>query len=212
MRITSQANFTQPKNQPAFKSINLIQVSKKAFENSDDLRAVNDSFSKATSKVTGKINNKFTDFLVSLGLGSKLIKTIGFLEQPRYIEIMEELKKLGGGLSLNWLSQNTKTPIKEPLSKDFHSFYIYTKRNKDKVLVANSVSSQENLATINSLAFAKYMVNKSNSNCNDLTKKLVEENRLILGIIDTDLHYEPVHKFVINDLSELPDIFKKIDY
>lgn len=207
MKITPNQNNAQLN----FGSVNLVQVSKKAFKNPDDLIGVSKIFDNAVSKETGEMNVKLATALTLLGFGKKSTKALTFLEQPCYPNMVSELKKEGSHLSLSWLSQHLGIPIAKPLSETHHSFYVYTKEQKD---ASSGLFSAKQMYT-----FLKGILKEGFENIkagkSDNIKPVwtaTKLNEKILNELKPIITNEPVHKFVIDDLSELPKVFKEIDY
>lgn len=200
----------QNNNQKSFGSVNLVQVSKKAFRNPEDLFAVNKQFTNATNKLTGEVNYKLGTVLNLFGLGKKSNKTVTYLEQPGYAVIARELKK-SGGCSTSWLSQNTGIPIAEPLSPSHHSFTVLTKEQKDG---ASPLFSAKNM-----FALMKKVINEGFQKLKSGEKSTIEStwtsariNQILIERIKPITDGQPVHKFVIDDLSQLPKVFEQIEY
>ncbi|MFA7657848.1 MAG: hypothetical protein WCY19_00270 [Candidatus Gastranaerophilaceae bacterium] len=200
----------QNNNQASFGSVNLVQVSRKAFKNPEDLVAVSKQFNNATIKVTNEVNSKLGTVLSLCGLGKKFNKTVVYLEQPGYANIAEELKKIGG-YSTSWLSRNTGIPIAEPLSQSHHSFTVLTKEQKD--------GASHLLFAKNIFALTKKVINEGLQKVSSGEKSKVEGtwaaarlNQLLSEQLNPILEGQPVHKFVIDDLSQLPKVFEQIEY
>lgn len=207
MNITPIQNNYQQK----FGSYNIIQVSKSAFKNPEDAILAYKEFNRAVNKTTREVNNFIGTIFTLIGKGNKTNKTFTYLEEsPAYPLIMNHLKK-SGNFSISWLSQNTEIPITEPLSPNHHSFTILTKKQKDeasplfsgrKFFELIKTTTSEVTQKINNNPKIKIDQNWANARMNQLYAEQIKP--IIEG--------EPVHKFVINDFSELPEIFKQIDY
>lgn len=208
MRITLQSNFTQQNNQPNFKQKYLIQIPKSAFPNPDDLSGVCQTMDEAVFAITKDKDTKVRDFLTKLGLGSKLHKTVGFLEYPAYVPIKEELQKMGR--SRNWLSKETGVQLKGPQSQTHHSFYVYTKQEKDHLL--NSVLSVWGEMGIHLQLIKKTVQEHRIEDTPSLAESMARVNQLMVEKLQKITNGKPAKKFVIDDLSQLPKVFEKIDY
>lgn len=181
-------NPTQNNNQINFKSVNLIQVSKKAFKSPDDVLDVYNTFQKALNSATNDFPTKIGAFFSLIGVGKYINKTANFFEKPNYLNILREAKMLG----FNSL------PSLKPISEDSHSFYVFTKEQKDALcdiftlenLIKDAPSVVSSSKELISIRVNNYYTKK----INEITKN------------------EPLNMFEINDLSELPGLFKKIDY
>lgn len=206
MKITSYQN----NNKTSFGSVNIIQVSKKAFNNSEDYIAINEEFHEAANKITREVGGKLNLVLNLLGLGKKSNKIISYLEEPGYIGIMKELKK-SGNYSLSWLRQNTGFPIAENLSEGYHSFTVLTKKHKD---ASSSLVSTKGLFEVWKKIIKEEIQEVRNGKKTKTAPVLTAAkiNQAISEKIKPIIDGEPVNKFIIEDLSELPNVFKQIDY
>jgi len=201
MKIMSQPQI-QNNQQPNFTQINLVQVSKNAFKNPEDLYAVNKTFQDMANEAAGEINGGLSSILTLFGLGKKVNKTLDILEHPGYMSITKKINKINRAIGLQ---------IKKPINEDYHSFFVYTKEHKDAVFEALSPKNQ-----INSLKQARaeaVIAARQGENITPLSLWVqVKANDISLNKLETATAGEPINKYVINDLKEIPDIFKKIDY
>lgn len=201
----------QNNNQTSFGSVNLVQVSKKAFRNPDDLKLAYKEFNKAVNKTTREVNDVIGTIFNLIGKGQKTNKTVTYLEEsPAYFGIVEQLKK-SGGYSTSWLSQNTGIPIAEPLSPNHHSFTILTKEQKDE---ASPLFSSKNIFSL-----MKKIINEGIQKVKSGEKSTIEStwtsakmNQILAEQIKPVTEGQSVHKFVIDDLSQLPKVFEQIEY
>lgn len=202
-----KTNFTrvQNKRQTSFGSVNLIQVSKKAFRNPDDASDVFEEFNKVVNRTTGEVGDFVGRIFNLVGKGHITNKTFTYFEEsPAYYKVMETLQQ-NRRYSISWLSQNIGIPIAEPLSPAYHSFTILTKEQKDK---ASPLYSAKNL-----LAMTKKILNERTP---DVISSgiwgLARMNQIFAEQLSPIIASKPVHKFVIDDLSQLPKVFEQIDY
>lgn len=128
MKVSHQINTAKT---PAFKSTYLIKIAKNLFPEPDNLERVALFFSD-TLEDTINESNAIPNIP---SIYRKFFKTFSFLEQPLYINMLEELKEEKVS-SLAWLSQNIGLKIKNPINEHFHSFYVYTKEHKDLCMLA----------------------------------------------------------------------------
>lgn len=208
MRITPQFNNTQTNNQPKFKSINIIQVSKEAFKNPDDLFGVQDQFFKEISKKTKELPDFLINLLNAIGLGKKANKFIGLFEQPLYIPIANETKEKGLS-SIYWFAQKAEIPIKGPLSSSHHSFWLYTKEHKDAAVDALSKSRQKQIQKMIEQEEEQSFLD---NNPHSTEWNLARENQLLLEEVEKVNANQPIRTFKIENFSELPKVFEEIDY
>lgn len=211
MKISFSANYTSQNQQPNFKSANIIQISKKAFQNPDNLVEVSNTFAKKVNEITGEVHNNFMDSMLGkFGLKGLFNKTAGYLEQPRYLEMIKRAKEEGADLF--WLSKNAEIPIKTPPCEDKHSFYVFTKGEKDKFVFAKKISRNCEASYINAYACVNKVLSEDIAELRDPDKKLLRENQNLLELIESFMTNKQIDTFSIDDLSELPKIFKQIDY
>lgn len=202
MNITPYQN----NNQLNFGSVNLIQVSKKAFKNPDNAKAAAIEFTKKANKATGE--NILSGLLTLMGIGKKHTKHISYLEQPGHTVIEESLRK-NGNYSINWLSQNTDIPIKKSLSSEHHSFTILTKEHKDKASPILGLKNTMKIVKQTLKEGKKFSKNQKDMEDLWLSARL---NQIYNEQLEPIIKNEPVNKFVIDDLRDLPKVFEKIDY
>jgi len=219
MNITPSQN----RNQINFGSVNLIQISKKAFQEPENLKLVSKTFDKTADKITGefigKIPKPIATILTLLGLAKKGTKTGVYLESPLYRLILKDSQ---GPYSLNWHCRNLGVPVLEPLNENYHSFYVHTKENKDYFLSLFHGEGQKALSQELKIEINKKFPKdaKDVETMKDIKTQLrqiwmfnkAKMDQLITERLNNFNKGGEVNKFVINDLSELPDVFKKIDY
>lgn len=135
MRISNQSiNQTKQQN---FTSINLIQVSKKRFEN--DLHFLEKIIRNNKTMLKENPKQKKIDIILSLlGLKPSSKKSFSFVEQPFYLDILDDFNQLKQAEIIRANSRFTDyceqvgIQITEN-NPDYYSVYICTKRQKDKV-------------------------------------------------------------------------------
>ena len=211
MKITAQ-NHSTHKNNTSFKGVNLIQVSKKAFINPEEAEECALHFSDEVNKITKEWPDGVTDLFAKFGLWKLVTKTFSYLEQPLYINLLDIAKENHARIS--WLEGRSKIPIKPPLSEDYHSFFLYTKSHKNS---AADIFDPRNF-------------NKFSDVVQKEGEKLIDENPERAAVIGSEVWVEtkmndlfikefekatqgePVKQFKIEDLSQLPNIFKQIAY
>lgn len=193
MNITPVQN-----NKQSFTSVNLVQVSKTAFQNPMDFKVANKTFINICNKSFGELNGNLSNLLTLFGFGKQTNKTLAFLESPLFINIKK-------------LCEKKKLPNPQKImDEDYFSFYILTKGNKDAAFdmlkqKSKVVSKEVNLndlilrcsaetSKIRTL-FAMYKLEML---------KIVD--KAIVGTIET-----PQKVFKAESLSELPGICKQIE-
>lgn len=183
MRINQNNN-----NQPSFKSINVIQIKKSTFKHPDNLVEIENGVNDIFHMMTGEISGKSSGFFERIGLSKSKAKFYSYLEQPRYVQIVESLKKMGG-YSINWLSQNKKISIREPINEDYHSFFVYTDKHKDICLnIDKSVN--------------RYAKNPKNTP--------VELNQYFIQELAKNMGEDKINYYRVEQLTQLPYVFNKI--
>lgn len=188
----------------------MIQISKKAFNTPNDYNAISKEFTDAVNKITGEVNNRLSFILNLLGLGKKNTKTVLYLESPGYEGVMKELKKRGNP-DLDWLRLNTKIPIAGPFSEDYHSFTVLTKEHKD---ASSPLFSGKGMFETGKNILSEGIKAIINGRKTEIEPTWIAAkiNQIFSEKINLITDGVPVKKFVIDDLSELPEVFKQIDY
>lgn len=208
MKITNQTNSYGQNYKPNFGEVCLVQVSKKAFGDIVDPIKVVDVFEKTTNKIVKDIPDKLAWFLNKFGKAQKYNKVFMFWEQPCLPEILKEQEK-EGNFSLNWLSQNVKVPIKGQMREDYHSFFLYTKEHKDASWLLHGKKMENERDEF----IAERYVEQINAGNNNADKEVWTYAMLNNKYIeDYEKIGKPTKRFEIQDLSELLEVFKKIDY
>lgn len=200
-------NFTpQKKQSPNFKSVSIVQVSKKAFANPENFKACSKSFGKALDSATGdKLTGVFGS-LIALFITAKPCKTGFHLESPSYISAKKLMNKYGINYSLSWLKLNTGLPIKDAMDKDCHSFYVFTKEHKSHYVGALHGTMKTMLSNVKE-AVSKY---SSDKNMATIYAEL-KTNIAIDKAIDEMAAEAPVKKFKLDSLDEIKNIVKDLD-
>lgn len=205
-KFVMNVNFTpQIKQSPNFKSVSIVQVSKKAFANPENFKACSKSFGKALDTATGDRLTGLLANLVAL-FTAKPCKTGFHLESPSYISAKKLMDKYGINYSMSWLKQNTGLPIKEAVDNDYHSFYVFTKEHKGRYVDAFHGTMKKILSN------AKEAINKYSG---DKTMATIYANlKTDISIdkaIDEMAAEAPVKKFKLDSLDEIKNIVKDLD-
>lgn len=132
-------------SQTSFGQFNMVQVSKKAFSNPTKTKECGELFSRTLAKASKDIvGSKLSNLLKILGLARFFQKTSVFLEFPSVV-----FKKTADkyAYSNNWLMQNMGCRIEEPISEDYHTFFVLTKEHKNKYLKFMSVGNIKRMMT-----------------------------------------------------------------
>ena len=193
------------KQSPNFKSVSIVQVSKKAFANPENFKACSKSFGKALDTATGDKLTGFFGNIIAL-FTPKLHKTGYHLEYPSYFAAKTLMSKYNINYSMHWLKQNTGLPIKEAVDNDYHSFYVFTKEHKDRYVDAFHGTMKKILSN------AKEAINKYSG---DKTMATIYANlKTDISIdkaIDEMAAEAPVKKFKLDSLDEIKNIVKDLD-
>ena len=211
MKITQQNNFNRQQRQN-FTGVNLIQISKKAFQTPNDAYITAMDFSREVNKITKEWPDSVTKLFGKLGLEKFVTKTISCLEQPLYVNLVDHAKRNGAGVS--WLAFRTQIPIKPPLSEDYHSFYLYTKKHKNQV--ADIINPNHYKRYSGSAIQQGLKLMEANPD----RKSVIESplwietklNDIFVNEFDKVAQGEPLQQFKIENFSELPNVFKQIAY
>lgn len=191
-------SIRQQNNQPSFKAVNIVQISKKAFSNPEDLSQVSKVFSRisrTTLKTQGKLSKVFKALL---GIKNKARKTFSYFEQPDYISVAKTAKK--NKTSIHWLGQYSGIDIALPSSPDHHSFYVLTGEHKDKAL--ELLSAKNFMGILKASQKAQSDLVKQGKNV-FLVTDVVHNNELVKKF-NPIIGSEPANKVQINSLDDLP--------
>ena len=194
-------------NQPNFGQVNIVRVSKKAFQNPKDYKECNRVFSIEVSSAIGDLQGRLAALLALFGIGGKNIhKAYTILESPGYAYIEGVMKKQTIP-SRHWLSLHTDFPVNIPADDGYHKFFVLTGEDKDNAL---------KIVNTNYL----FKIFKSVSNASKGHKEKVNrdpraKDRLYIhtGVayeLDTDfnkiIENGELHEFKIDDLGEIANI------
>ena len=195
--------------QPNFKQVNLIQISKKAFEDPEVSSQCSKEFGKALQKATGRgffLGHFVENLLVTLGLGGKKTSKIYTQLESRSYSMCDELLE-GAGYSIEWLERNTGTKLKKPLDENMHSFYVLTKEHKDGVLPAlkwtNISKIMLHYIKEGTLKFPQDNDMSDFYACAKAGEKLDQQ-------FDEVIEESQIHKFKLKNLDELKNIADKL--
>lgn len=196
-----------------FKGNVLIQVSKKAFKSPENLKQVGHIFDKACNKASGSGTSRIINDILYLSDKSKIVKSknkvVSILEQPLYIQILNICKK-NQIPSPYWLGNRMGVPIEGALDQNYHSFQLLTKDTKDKYIDALFDKTKKE-KMINEIK-QKITPTDIKLSLSENIKRQMTELKVYLNESLQNISGKPEQTFKIDDLSELPGIFKKIDY
>lgn len=193
-------------NKTNFTSISIVQIPKsaKGFKNAACLKDIEKTFRDKISEVIKPM--KQSTLLMTLGIDRRVSRRpFSILEQPMYPAIMDEFLKVKYtnpsyiNCDLDWFAKRAGISIRKPLKEDMYSFFVYTKDEK-----------RETRDYICGKNFTDPVINAAIS-FNRL-KQLMKANEILRTKFDKIAEGKPINIFVINDLSEMPDVIKKIDY
>lgn len=180
--------INQYNNKQNFRSINVVQIKKTAFKNPEDVAKIEAGVTEMFEIITEGSKGKVAGFLGNIKFLKKKPKIFSYLEQPRYVEILENLKK-SGGYSLNWLSQNKKVSVREPINEAYHSFFVYTDRHKDICL---DIDEKVN----------KFAKNPKNAPIN--------LNQFFIRQLAEAIGNDEIKYYRIEQLNQIPKVFEEI--
>lgn len=223
MNITPMQNNRQTN----FGSLNLVQVKKTAFKNPEDLIGCTKVFDKSLAKVNkefiAKLPMPVRIIMHLIGVSNPITRAIVDLESPLYPIIKKRCQKMGNNAPF-WYESQFGIKVPEPLDKDYHSFWVLTKENKDDY---NSFSKGKGNGQfkpqVKEALNKDYPLTKARQNIarlSDITNNLVlftllkgnEVAEKQIKTFNETTQNGVVNKFVINDLSEVPEMCKKIDF
>lgn len=200
-------NITSQNNQPHFTSINQIMIAKKAFNKPEDLIAVEKTFKDELITIIGKPKAPKALRIIKGLLGMKTgTKAKSFLEQPDYVNIYKKLNKPGMG-GFDWISQRLGIPIDKPVNENYHTFFVYTNKEKDAIMKSFSGVMKEYLKKTRQLRNDKTI----STNDSNLWIK-VQINQMLNNVLKPIMEKSPPIITKVENLSELPAVLKNIDY
>ena len=195
----------------SFKSVNLIQVPKKAFKHPNDAIKVSKDFIKASNKATGEIHPILSQILSLFGFGKKANKTLTYLEQPGYVEVEKANQKYGAE-TVDAISRKTNISNAKPLMSDYHTFVVLTKEHKDQATPL--ASAKGNISMIAKMAKegAELRANNKLEPSEQAPWVALKSNQILSEHMNNIMKDADIKTFQVKDLSELPKTFNKIDY
>lgn len=200
MQISSNTNYKTPN----FKQVSLIKVAKKAFKNPENYLECEDIFDRAMGKLLNQV--ELTSMQKSLALSGILqpIKFISVLESPGLAHLKTFLKRKGEK-SLEWLKNTTGMNIPNPLSKDYHSFFVLF--NGDQHAYLNKLGYGGIADCINKA----YEDTKYDMSEEAIPKGYVKLSEFINEKFNQIINKKPIQEFKIESLDELKNITEKLD-
>lgn len=198
-----------------FGSVNLVQVSKSAFKNLENLSAVDDVFSKYVNAASGENGGILSKLFLKLGIRKKATKSLFFLETPSF-SMIDGFCKKNHIPNQFWLAKRFGIGIIEPKDRNFHSFYVLTGEDKNKLwdMAFGSENSKfsDKVNEIVSKRREFAYSDKKYLDCTDGKDFFEIEQRIVADSLVMPTIPPPENIFRINKLSELPDVLKQIDY
>lgn len=207
-------NIAKVNYSPAFRGVNLVQVSKKAFgqSNLDDIEQAFRKMVNEPSEETKPAKKKGLFAMFKKREQQALPKTFTYLETPGYTLAMSTMKDNHlDGWPIDLLSQRTDVPLQGPLDSDYYSFYVLTGTHRDKAFgmraskeigdeIAEAILSPEfagddNMAKTKRILYTTAKITKA---LEDMASKIIKG--------------ADIQKYTANSAEELEEIVKKIDY
>jgi len=203
MKITSSHN----QYSPAFKQINLVQVSKKAFPNPENLNECTSMFFQTISKHIKTPSTKMRDIISTLGLNKYFLKYDILPESPSVMFGLDLTKRYK--YCLEWFEQNTGIKFRRPIDKDRHSFFVFTKEHHQK---SCDIVSYGNIGSIQRKVIAQYNELVANGQKPSDFYMHALQAQSFDKQMDELIQSAEVHKFQIEDLSKVDEIIKHMDF
>jgi len=182
---------------PNFKGVNLVQTSKKVFQNAENLNHKESLFGFYLEKAI-KPGNGFSELLSILGLGKNKNKIFTFLESPCYAANETALKQYGNNYSFEWLKQNAGA--RGPLKDDLDSFWILTGKHK---IAAEELTSVKNRL--------KLLKNKDFNGSLETLRSTIRMNNEVDDMVFKMMQDADIKKFSADTADEIVEIAKRID-
>ena len=201
MQISSNINYYKT---PNFKQVSLIKVSKKAFQQPERFFECADIFDQALGKLLNQV--ELTSMQKSLALSgiSQPVKFISVLESPGLAHLKTFLKRKGEK-SLEWLKNVTGMDIPNPLSEDYHSFFVLF--NGDEHAYLTKLGYGGIAECINKA----YEATKYDISEEAIPRGYVKLSEFINEKFNQIINKKPIEEFKIESLDELENITKKLD-
>ena len=140
------------KTQPSFRGTCIVNIPKNSFLDCNNIEQCFNEFSESLSNQVYKNNSSLKLFLLSLF--KKNIKYTTRLIGEGYYDL-----KARTPYSDEWIRNHTGVELEKPLHKDFHSFYVFTKDEKDKTIkrfnLINSIKQETKLNRMQAKAAAQ---------------------------------------------------------
>lgn len=205
INITSNQQNTKTLKAPNFKGVSIVQVPRKVFNNPENLIECTKVFDKKISKFTN--NNLQVLFAKLQALLTLKPSKMVFLESPSYNLTKTAMQKNDINYSKSWVIRNTGLPIKDALSEDMHSFYIFTKEHKNEFMKSFN-RTMKNLYKTSLEADRKYSGDPKMANVYTQAKMGVEIDSDIAKVIGET----PVKQIKVESLDEIKNIIKDLDF
>lgn len=203
MRITGcNNNHNGHSNRTSFKSVNRVKILKTAFKAPYDLCDVCADFLEKYNEFAAPDFTKRR--LPIFSNPRQRVKATMFLESPMYFSIMQKLKR--AGVDLSWLRNNVDLQVNGPFSDTHHSFFLYTKKHYHWMKQLLSSDARHSYAD-----FITDAKNKGRGSENPAFTDVCVNN-FILEDFQERYPNEKTTDFVVNDLSQLPAVFRQIDF
>lgn len=219
MRVVNQLKNEQRIKQQNFTSVNLIQVVKEAPDFKGlDLPQIQAKFEAKIMNVKLGIPYFLASCLQKIGIVFKG-KLVSCLENPNYLAWTETYANLAKN-DARWLKYKTSlseslTP--RPLDETCHSFYVATQAQAFQMYKLLKSLSPEADAALKE-AFDRIVTRDHLLHPDNILRDrmIVTAGQKIASIETREIakmaNGQPIPHFRIKDLSELPEVFKQIDY
>ena len=192
------------KNSTNFKAINLVQVPKKAFAAPENMLACKEEFKLVLNNMKKEEPTGIIQKLKKL-LFAKSDKGIYCLfENPSYYftKFIMELQNIN--YSLGWFKNNSGLPIKENLDDNYHSFYIFTGKDKSKAKKAMKTSLWQ-IHKIQKKAVQKYPNDELLANVYTFAGYGIDKDKKIDKLIKNN----PIETIKVDNLDEFTNTLLK---
>jgi len=201
--------------QVSFGSVNLVQISKKAFSSTENLLAIEDVFLKHLNSTSGEMPNLFSKLIGKVFKRKEATKALFFLESPSFSAV-DEFCKSKNIPNQYWLGKRFGINAQEPIDSRFHSFYVFTKKDKDNLWdltagVKNNEIAERTRAIVSDrrkflFEGKEYVDFTDGGDFFDIEERIVADSLVMPQL-------PPVTRvFKLNGLSELPAALAQIDY
>lgn len=205
MQINPNSNYKY--QTPNFKAISLVQIPRKAFKNPENIKECSQIFGDKARQISGeKVKGAFGALLAMFF--PSLIKSITILENFSHSYAKLGLQSNNIDYPLSWFKMNSGLEIPEAKDENYHSFFVYTKKDKKNVMKA-TIETARKIKDYLKEGTSKYSGSNSPLLSTYATAKMGIDTDKIIAELTKDT---PIKTFQIGSVDQLPQIAKELDF